>query len=207
VECAVTVNPESRLDFTIAARAAFGFLEQAPYDMVLDSVAEGIVRYAGNGVVVAVVHDRLSYELDVQLGRVNVPDEMLRPFTMQDLIRAVDASLGDAFKRFAATSVGAVERGCAELADQLRRYGDPALRGSNTFFDAVSIARAVAVQQFGQRLTDAAGRRRAEQAWAERDYASAAAAYASIIDISPAEARRLEIARQRMNGEAKDGSS
>lgn len=193
----MTADSGPRFDFPTTARGAFDFLQSGPYSLILAREDDNVVTYRGNGVAVAISQDPLSYELDLQVSRVARPEEVKRPYCLQDLIRATDESAADAYTTFAATSAEAVQRGMFQLSQQVRQYAEPALRGSDEFFDLVSRKRAATVRRFGRRLTDTDARRQAEKAWTERDYAAAASAYESIGDLTRAEQQRLTIARLR----------
>jgi hypothetical protein len=192
----------SRLSFVEAARAAFDVLLDVPYRFVLAAQGGTQVRYETDAVVVVVFHDRLSYELDVQVARVGVADEVERPYTVQDLMRVTDPEAARSYKRFAATTPDAVRRGTALLVEQVRRYGDPALLGSSEFYELLASARAEAIREFGEDWVNRAAKRKADEAWAVKDYQGVASAYASVSALSAAENQRLRIARRHLGDDA-----
>jgi hypothetical protein len=149
--------------------------------------------------VVVVSHDRLSYELDVQIGRGNAADEVKRPYTLQDMMRVTDPDAARSYKSFAATTPDAVRRGAAFLSEQVRRYGNPALLGSSEFYELLAVSRAEAVREFGQDQINRTAKRKADEAWAVNDYQGVVTAYGLVSALSPAESQRLRIARRHLS--------
>lgn len=191
----------SRLCFVEAARAAFDVLLDAPYGFEVVSEGGTQVRYESDVVVVVVFHDRLSYELDVEVSRLSGRDEVERPYSLQDLMRVTDPEAARSFKRFAATTSDAVGRGTALLAEQVRNYGDPALLGSSEFYDLLASARAGAVRAFGEDQVNRAAKKKADEAWAVKDYPGVVSAYAKALTLSAADRQRLRIAERHLDDE------
>jgi len=197
----MSVTPHaSRHGFVDAAREAFDFLLGNPYRYRFELADEGgaWVRYVGDGVVVEVFYGRLSYELDVQISRAAVVEEVKRPYTLGDLMRVGDPEAARGYRSFAATTPDAVRRGTAVLAEKVRRYGDPALLGSTEFYELLAYAQADAVRVFGEEHSNRAARKRADRAWAGSDYQGVVAAYESLTSLSRVESQRLRIARRRL---------
>lgn len=189
----MTVVPiPSRLGFVAAARAGFDFVTGPPYSMWLSSQDEGQVEYEGRDSALVVLHDAMSYELDIAVWRPSLDDEARHPFTIIDMIRVTDPAKASAYRRFAATTEDSVRHGVAQLVSELRQYGLSALSGEAEFYEKMSDARNEAARKFGYDLADKTFRRRAEQAWQQRDYQSVINGYHSIKgDLSRVEAERL----------------
>jgi len=152
-------------------------------------------------VVLAVLHDLMSYELDIALSRPSVAEEVQHPFTLVDLIRVADPVRAHAHRQFAATSIASVQRGTANLASEFRRYGLEALAGSADFYQKMLTARAESIRQFGIDLADKAARRNAERVWQRRDFQGVVKAYRAMADrLSQVERERLRYAEKRFHG-------
>jgi hypothetical protein len=91
----------SEVGFEESARSIFGFL--AAYGFVPVASDEFSAPYTPKCARLAVRHDRLSYELSLELARADHPDELAHPYSMQDLIRAIDPDLARRYRDFAAT--------------------------------------------------------------------------------------------------------
>jgi hypothetical protein len=197
----MTVVPSaSRLNFVASARSAFDFVTEPPYSLWLTDQDEGRVTYSGDDLGFAILHGRLSYELDLAVWRESVQLEVTHPYTIMDLIRAEDPGRARSYRQFSAASEAAVRRGLAILVSDFRRYGLPALYGTSEFYEQLRVARSRNADEFGLELTDKISRERAERAWKERDYAKVISQYAALNDrMSQAEIERVRYARRRVS--------
>jgi hypothetical protein len=196
----MTIAPiPSRLDFVATARSAFDFVTKPPYSMWLVSQDEGRVEYEGQDTNLLVLHERLSYELDIAVWLSSVEDEVKRPFTMADMIRVVDPIKARGYRRFSASSEASVRRGVAELVSEVRRYGLAALMGEPDFYRKMSVGRNEAVRQFGSELADEASRKSADKAWQQRNYKGVVEAYRSMKgSLSRVERERLRYSVKKL---------
>lgn len=193
--------PPSRLGFLAAGRSAFDFVTEPPYSLWLTDQDEGRIGYEGDDVVLEVLSDLMSYELDIALWRPSVADEVRRPYALADLIRVADPAGARAYRQFSATSAASVQRGTAQLASDFRKYGREALAGSAGFYREMSAARAESMRQSGIELADRAVRAKAQRAWQERNLHDVVAAYRAIEDrLSRVERERLRYASERLRG-------
>jgi len=200
MECAMKMSPPpSRLGFVAVGRSAFDFVTEPPYSLWLTDQDEGRIGYEGDDVVLAVLHDLMSYELDIALWRPSLADEVQRPYTLVDLMRVADPVGARAYRQFSATSVTSVQRGTAKLASEFRKYGLEALEGSAEFYQKMSTARAESIRQFGIELADKAARTKAERAWQEREFQDVVIAYRAMGDrLSRVERERLRYASAQL---------
>jgi hypothetical protein len=198
----MTIGPSpSRLGFVQAARSAFDFVTEPPYSLWLTDQDEGRIGYEGDDIVLAVLHDLQSYELDIALCRPSVADEVRHPYSLVDLMRVTDPVRARAYRQFAATSAASVARGTADLATGFRKYGLEALAGSASFYLEMSAARVEAARQFGIELADKHAREKAERAWRDRDFRTVVTAYGAMDGrLSQVERKRLRYASERLQG-------
>jgi hypothetical protein len=188
----VNVDPSpSRLGFVAAGRAAFDFVTEPPYSLWLAYQDEGRIGYEGDDVVLVVLHDLISYELDVALSRPSEAEEVRHPYTLADLIRVADPARARAYRQFAATTTPSVQRGTADLASEFRKCGLEALTNSGNFYQEMSAARAESIRQFGIELADQHAREQAERAWLQRDFQAVVLAYRAM------EGRLSRVERER----------
>jgi hypothetical protein len=189
----------SRLDFVAAGRAALDFVTEPPYSLWLTEQDEGRIAYEGDDVMLVLLHDDLSYELDLALWRPSVVDEARHPFTMSDIIRVTDPAKARDYRSFSAASDDSVRRGVAILVSDFREYGLAALTGEGDFYRQMLDARSEAAREFATEIADKAARERAEQAWLRRDFEEVIVAYRSMEDrLSRAERARLHYAAKRL---------
>ena len=159
------IPPASRLNFVASARSSFDFVTNPPYSLWLVDQDEGRVTYAGVDLGLAILHDVLSYELDLALWRESVEAEVMHPYTMVDLLHAVDRDRARSYRQFSASTEAAVERGLAMLESVFRSFGLQALSGSREFFERMSQMRSIATAEFGSELEDKQIREKAGRAW------------------------------------------
>ncbi len=201
MECAVSRSRDSEdvdrseLGFEESARSAFGFL--ATYGFAPVAADEYSAHYASNCARLAIRHDRLSYELSLDLARVDHPDELAHPYSTQDLIRAVDPDLARRYRDFAATSRDAIARGLQQLAENLKNFGDRALRCDAEFFAVLARERSREIERFGRETQRAGQDAVARAAFDRQDWRRVIEVYEARTDpLNRSEQKRLEIARR-----------
>jgi hypothetical protein len=183
------------LGFEESVRSAFGFL--ASYGFAPVAADEFSAHYASNCARLAVRHGRLSYELSLELGRADQPEELSHPYSMQDLIRVSDPDLARRYRDFAATSRDAIARGLQQLAENLLKFGDGALRCDAEFFAALARERSREIERFGRETQQAGQDAIARAAFDRRDWRRVIEVYEGRTDpLTRAERKRLEIARR-----------
>ena len=193
------IPPASRLNFVASARSAFDFVTNPPYSLWLVDQEEGRVTYAGVDLGLAILHDRLSYELDLALWRESVAAEVAYPYTMVDLIRVADPDRTHSYRQFSASTKAAVERGLAMLESDFRLFGLQALSGSHQFFERMRYIRSLAAAEFGSELEDKQIREKAGRAWQDRDFSNVVKQYSILGDrLSQVERARVDYARRHL---------
>src|SRR5438270_9462018 len=91
-----------QLGFEESVGEAFAFL--AEYGFTPVGADDFSAHFESDCARLAIRHDRLSYELSLELARADHPDELAHPYSMQDLIRSADRDRGSRYRDFAATS-------------------------------------------------------------------------------------------------------
>jgi hypothetical protein len=187
------------LRFVQQAQAAFEFVTRAPFGLRLEEADTLRVRYEGNGIVLVIDHDRLSYEVDVAITRSSLSTEMSNAYSMLDLLRVSDAQTAKRYRCPAGSTPESVHVTLSRLADVLRVSGRSALLNVDGHFEKVSRARDEATVRFGREEVRRQARSHAEKAWDRREWLRVARALGSIeADLSPAELKKLRYARRRL---------
>jgi hypothetical protein len=185
------------LGFVAATREAFAEItgRHGLVEMASDLYS---VAYHGPPGWLTVIHDRLSYELDVALAPSGAA-EADRPYGMADLVRAVDPPAAEQYRCFAATTPSGIRTGVDRLAQELRVYGEPGLAGDPRFLEQVELSRQRAINEFAgdrSRARDAAA---AADAVRRGDWQAVVALYEPVEEhLDRVEAKRLEVARKRL---------
>ena len=190
-------SPRALLGFAEEAQKAFAFLSKE-YGFHIASSEVTIVRHRSAIVFVNIYHGRMSYELRLEIGRLDEPSEVKNPFHMGNLISVEDEERGRRYRAYQTNQVELVPRGLALMAADLRRYGGRALRGDRVFYAQLRAARERAARRFGREMTVSQTRQQAETAWREKDYPKVASLYDEISDhLSLAERKRRDYARRK----------
>lgn len=189
---------EARLGFVPAVRAAFDVLLVGEHQFRLVAEGGAGVRYDSDAVTVVIFRDRNSYELDLAAALLGPTPGSERSYSLCDVIRVSDPERAAAYRSFAATTPGAMRRGVARLAEQLRHYGEAALVGSPDFFGKMAKAREATARQSRDDHASRAARTAAAEAWRDGDFAGVVAAYSKATTFSPVDAKRLRLAEREL---------
>ena len=202
------VGPErARLGFESAVVDHFGFLAERGYHVA--EVGSTFVRFERAPAFVNVFHGRGSYELGVEIGRVERARGEVRErrYHMRYLATAIGGAAAEAYRARAAVTEKQVRRFVAEMGEWLERYGSDAVDGDEATFRAVADTAAAE----GERLLDSMRvttlRRQADDAWRVGDLATVVEAYGEIdrelktVELRAFERGRMAYALKRLSGD------
>lgn len=161
---------EGRLSFVRSARAAFAFL--LPYGFVMVSHDSTCVRFESPSVFINASHDRLSYHVDAEIGRLRKGDI----YSLYEVLSVM--SPNEVARSQCQTTDADVLALCLEsIANILELYCQPLLAGDDLAFDklraGVAPIRAAATleAQFGATIE------KADRAWDSKDFGHARILY------------------------------
>ena len=185
------IGPErERLNFVNAVTERFGFLSEWGFSMT-ESLPT-LVRYRNGEIGVDVYHGRQSYELGFGVERLGVR------YPLATLIRAIDPEAEQEYRNFAATTPDVVANGLTQLAELVKRYGEPALRGDAEFFARLDKQRVEWAEGYALDVLARQLRPKADAAFREGRYREAAELYERIRPrLTPAELKKLTLAKNR----------
>lgn len=184
------------LAFVSETRSAFAAIAAA-HDLVEIGSDLYSVAYHGPPGWLTVIHDRLSYELDIAFAPSSSAEDG-RPFGMADLIRVVDPA-ADRYRCFAATTASGIRTGIERLAHDLGAYGERALAGDPTYLAELETCRRAAIDQFARDRSSARNDVEAAEAVRREDWKTVVALYEPVEDgLNRVESKRLEFARKRL---------
>lgn len=191
--------------FLDAARARFGFLLDLGFK---EAIAEPTyVRFERAEMFVEVFHGRASYELGVEFGRwVRVEGDVVEQrFHLVDVLPVLVP--GVSFTARTATSNDQVVRFVEELAGAAKLAAEHLERRGADAFDRISEGVAARSDAYLDGLRAARLRKRADDAWQLKDFASVIDAYEEIdselttVELRESETKRLSYARRQINEE------
>lgn len=156
-----------------------------------------LVRFESKDVFVNVYHGRASYELGVEIGRLDDPSGTR--YRLPTIIEAFLGGTGDQKAVFQASSPNAVRSSIEHLAHLVSSHCSALLRGDDDAFDQVRKGAKDISEQLTEHYTLGMLRRRAEQAWRGKNYADVVRIYETFTrPLTSIERKRLEIARRRV---------
>ena len=180
----------TRLNFANTVAQRFAFLADFGFSKI-ESLPT-IVRYAKGKLELNVYCGRQSFEVGFQIGHAG------EQFSMSEVIRIADPGAAAQYRNAAATTPAELISAVDRLAGLVSQYGERALHDDPAFFAELhrqrkSWSQAYALEVLAQQL-----RPKAEVAFREGRYREAAELYGRIhSQLSPAELKKLDIARQR----------
>ncbi|MCW5610640.1 MAG: hypothetical protein KIS83_08170 [Rubrivivax sp.] len=181
------------LHFARKVRGAFLFLEEMGFTVV--EATSTLVRYRKDDIEVDVYHGRQSYEVGAGVTAFGVR------YSMSEIIRTADAAAAQIYRSPVATTPEGIADGLEELSSLMKGYGGVALKGDRQFFSKLAKQREQWSEDYALDVMAGQLRPRAEEAFRRGNYAMAAELYARIKGrLSPAEAKKLAVARSRSSG-------
>lgn len=181
----VSGGNKGRLSFVTRAQAAFALLLR--FDFVMVKSDTTFVRFESPTVFINVLHGRLSYHVDAEIGRLAEGDT----YSLYEVLSVMAPSEVNRSK-YQTTDPDVLERCLKDIADVLDRCCQPLLSGESSAFDrlrsGVAPIRLVYTldAQFGATIS------RADQAWEAKDIRQAQILY------EEAEAGLDEMRRRRL---------
>ena len=156
------------------------------------------VRYESGAVFVNVYHGRGSFEIGVEIGRLGRPEKYGLDYIVSRA--GTQAWEAEGFGRgtmFQVSTREGVQNFVPQVAQIVKKYGDPFLSGSAAFYDELEKvnARGSIVFEHAQRVKRI--RKEANAAWSAKDFARVADLLQPIADdLTEVEGKRLAYARK-----------
>ena len=191
-------NPErAKLDFKDTVLSDFRFLCDFNFRPVKEDPT--FVRYESPEVFVNIYHGRASFELGVEIGRLNEPDEKVTLFEIIAYAGAEKAEGLGQHVTFQVSTREGVREFVPKLARLIHKYGMPFLKPSSIAYRDAHDFRVKAGAEYEKQVNLADMRRRAENAWHSKDYLQVIELYRPIgTDLTEVETKRLAYAEQQI---------
>lgn len=182
------------LGFSEAARSAFSFLV-TDYGFRLMESNPTYVRYETEALVLNVYHGRISYEIDVEIGR--LPETERCRYRLPDVLGALAGLEDKRATYFQASNKSAVEKCVRAIAGLVARHYAPVLRGEPAVFDSIRTYTAARDAAYTKEVAQRPVRAAADDAWRSKNYEKVKELYGSIrSDLSVVERKRLDYAER-----------
>jgi hypothetical protein len=160
---------------------------------------QNLITYESQTLFVVVYHDPRSYEVGVDLGKLGDGSKRRRSFALVELMRLESQRKAEDFCLPAVVKSDQMRPALVNLAELLKTYGGRVLSGDLSVLtqvrnESARFERELATETRLQRVKSTAN-----AAFREQQYLTAAALYESIEeDLSPAESRKLQYAKKRI---------
>jgi hypothetical protein len=193
------------LGFEASVTRNFAFLEDLGYRVV--EAGETLVRYERTPFFVKVFHGRSSYELGVEIGRTVTRDgqRIEQAYPISYLAHVIGGVALDDYRSRSATTRAQVDRFVAELGLWLGANGKQALGGDESIYDSMTKAVAKDSAQQVETMRAVELRRRVDQAWRTKDYATVLQIYDELDrELNTVNLRDFELGRRAYAQQALD---
>lgn len=186
-------------DFPNLVQKEFSFLVSDYHFRCVEATSHK-VRFESDEVFVVVHYDAdRSYELDVELGELNVfYSGQERPFNMGEILRLEGAAKKETYKIFQASTLSALSSCIAKLSSLLSAYAVELLQHNKFAFKRLSNLREKECGQLELQARLSHIRKDVQSAWKKKDYAKVAKLYRSVESaITDAEKKKLAFAEKQ----------
>lgn len=187
-----------KLGFKEAVLSCFDFLRSYGLQPVQEEAT--FVRYESNSVFIDIHHGRGSYEIGAEIGRLDRPEKYGLDYIVSRAGNTAWETEGfGKHTMFQVSSREGVQEFVPKVAELVKKYGAPFLRGDVAFYDELGEDNKRAVLEFArqQQLKDI--RKSAELAWHAKDYGQVVELYGPVRkDLTEVEAKKLAYAEQQI---------
>jgi len=185
-----------KLGFKEAVLASFQFLRS--YDFKPVQEQDTFVRYESESAFVNVYHGRASYEIGVEIGRLDRQEKYGLGYLVS--WAGKDAWETEGFGRstmFQVSTREGVQEFVPKVADLVEKYGDQFLLGTAAFYDKLQTANERAAIAYEREQMLSRIKKEADSAWDQKDFARVVELYQPIQDnLTEIEAKRLAYAEK-----------
>jgi len=186
-----------KLGFKEAVLANFGFLHSHGFKMVTEDVT--FARYESKAAFVNVYHGRGSYEIGVEIGRLDRSQKYGLGYIVS--WAGKDAWDAEGFGRSTMFQVSTMQGGeniVPKVARIAQKYGRPFLEDDTAFYDQLERANERASLKFQRDQMIIQIRKEAEAAWTAKDFARVSALFQPVRDeLTEIDRKKLEYAEKQ----------
>lgn len=191
-------GPErAALQFQETTLSSFRFLETMGFRPIQEEVT--LLRYESSEMFMNVYRGRASYELNVEIGRLDEPNDKLY---LGDIVASAGTEKAEGFGQhtvFQVSSREGVQEFVPKLAALVKKYAIPLLRGDREAFASAKRLQSSRGKELLKEINLKGIRSKAEAAWHAKDYAQVIELYDPVReDLTEVEAKKLTYAEQQV---------
>lgn len=187
----------AKLEFKETVLSSFKFLAELGLHPVDEKMT--FVRYESSKVFLNVYHGRASFELGVEIGRLDTPKDKLY---LDDIVAWAGAEKTEGLGQhvmFQVSSQEGVREFVPKLAELVRKYAIRLLRPDRSAYDSAKEIQARRGHALMQEMKMRGVRSKAERAWHARDYVQVVELYGPVRgNLTEVEAKKLAYAEQQV---------
>jgi hypothetical protein len=193
------ISNRTQLGFTPEVLSVFNFLIQ-DYDFKCVKTDVTFVRYESGSIFVNIYHGRRSYELGVEIGKLekdpNVPENW---YTIGEILDFVGVRKDLKFTFFQTSNKDQIKILLKRLAEYVKNYAGAILRGEVEILKKIQILREEKSDAYIKEMNLRHIREMADVAWKQKDYVKFVGLCSPVEDdLTPVEAKKLEYARKKL---------
>lgn len=157
------------------------------------------VRFESSTMFVELLFDgSRSYELSLWVGKSNVENCGIPPFSLDEILRLCHSSEAERYSLVQVTTREMLAAWIAQFAEVLRTYGVDILTGDASLYAALQEQRHLEIERSALERDLRSARAEAESAWGKKDYAVMVKALKPFHNVlTTSEIRKLEFAEKR----------
>jgi hypothetical protein len=188
-----------QLGFTSEVLSNFYFLIE-DYNFTCVKTDVTFVRYESKSIFVNIYHGRRSYELGVEIGKLEEdPNTQENWYTIGEIMDTVGVRKDLKFTFFQSHSKDVIKKLLRKLAEYVKSYAGPILNGDLEMLEKVQTLRKEKSDAYIKEMNLRPIREMAAVAWKQKDYVKFVGLYGPVEDdLTPVEAKKLEYARKKV---------
>jgi hypothetical protein len=188
-----------QLGFTSEVLSTFHFLTQ-DYDFKCVKTDITFVRYESGSIFINIYHGRRSYELGVEIGKLEKdPNAQEIGYTIGEIMDFAGVRKDLKFTFFQSSNRDQIKILVRKLAEYVKSYAGPILNGDLKILKKVQILQKEKSDAYIKEMNFRHIREMADVAWKQKDYVKFVGLYSPVEgDLTSVEAKKLEYARKKL---------
>ncbi len=187
------ITDRSFLRFSDEVKARFAFLDAKDFRCTRSEAAS--VRFESAEQAIDIYHDRLSYEICLQIENVRGTDS----YSLSEILHLIHHERAQQYRDYATHTVEGVAEGVRQLAELFRNCIDDGILNDSELFFRLKLQRSEWVQSCALETQLNQARRKSESAWSERNFRKVIELLAPFQEhLNHTEIKKLEYAKKQI---------
>jgi hypothetical protein len=184
----------ANLRFSELAQVHFAFLPAQGFTCVRSDST--FVRFESSSLFINIYHDFLSFEIDVEIGRLGNGNDEKQPYPMSALLEAAGVPTAEKYRSYATRTPDGVDEGLTKLAKLFSDYVSQNIQNAE-LFRVLKEQRQARIHEFAQEVKFRQMRQKLDIMWHAKDYAGVVKLLFPLRDVlTPIELHKLKYAEK-----------